>query len=153
MQFSSDLERQLNGYGLTTANACFVLGTVRRDLYMPAALVRYLKAPSRCHRSPAGRSLWQWAGADRYRSGGRARRNRRQPKDGSVREGGFFVDRSKGLMQMLGGAAVGQATGFRKSISGPSASRSDPWCRARGAESTDRRASWSAPADARHRST
>ncbi|MBB3916634.1 uncharacterized protein Usg [Rhizobium fabae] len=27
MQFSSDLERQLNGYGLTTANACFVLGT------------------------------------------------------------------------------------------------------------------------------
>lgn len=37
MQFSSDLERQLNGYDLTTANACFDLGTVRRDLYMPAA--------------------------------------------------------------------------------------------------------------------
>ncbi|MGZ2487454.1 uncharacterized protein Usg [Rhizobium pisi] len=37
MQFSSDLERQLNGYGLTTAHAWAELGTVRRDLYMPAA--------------------------------------------------------------------------------------------------------------------
>ncbi|MGQ3296510.1 MAG: lactate dehydrogenase, partial [Shinella sp.] len=29
-----------------------------------------------------------------------------QPKDGAVREGSFFLDRSKGLMQMLDGSAV-----------------------------------------------